>query len=120
MTAEGMRWVRVEDPRLENLAEGTLIRAMVKKKAICFVRVNGSLRALLDVCPHQGNSFIGGWCEDGHIVCPHHRMKFDPVTGRNANDATGKAEVFAVEERSDGVYIRLQRPRLRLLGIDLW
>ena len=120
MMVEGTRWVRVDDPRLENLAEGRLIRVIVKSKPICFVRMNGTLHALSDVCPHQGKSIAGGWCEEDHIVCPWHRMRFDPVTGRNAQGATTHAEVFALESRRDGVYLGFPYTTFKVFGIELW
>jgi len=37
-------------------------------------------------CPHQGGDLKQGWIEDGKIVCPRHRWKFDLNTGKKCND----------------------------------
>jgi 3-phenylpropionate/trans-cinnamate dioxygenase ferredoxin subunit len=120
MIVEGIRWKRVEqfDPR--SLPENKLVRVHLGGKAICLVRNGDKLHALLDRCPHQGSSFMGGWCEGGDIVCPMHRMGFSLATGRNRADGTDSAEIFPVEERTDGVYIGFQYTTLKLFGVELW
>lgn len=120
MIVETVRWRRVDDDRLAGLAEGALLRIVVKGRAIRFVRMGGVLRALADQCPHQGKSFEGGWCEDGHVVCPWHRLQFDPVTGRCRFGMAGNVEVFPLEERADGVHIGFPHTTVRIFGIDLW
>lgn len=121
MIKEGVRWHAVEDERLPALAEGALLRVMVKGRGILFVRMNGVLRALADQCPHQGRSFEGGWCDEGHVVCPWHRFHFDPMTGRNKFGMTSNVEVFPVEELEQGrVRIAFPYTTIRIFGIDLW
>lgn len=120
MIEETIKWKRIPDQRLSTLAEGALMRMMVDGKAICFLRMSGRLHALADRCPHQGNSFIGGWCEEGHLICPWHRMAFDPVTGRCRSGGTANAEVFPVEERAEGTFIGFERTTFSLFGFKLW
>ncbi|MFZ1658707.1 MAG: Rieske 2Fe-2S domain-containing protein, partial [Flavobacteriales bacterium] len=97
MIVEGIRWKRVEGGSPDTLGDGELMRANVAGKTLCIVRNGGKLHALLDRCPHQGSSFIGGWCEGGDIICPLHRMGFNLATGRNRGGGTDSAEVFPVE-----------------------
>lgn len=120
MIVEGTRWRRLDDDRLAGLAEGALLRVMVKDRAVRFVRVGGVLRAMADRCPHQGKSFEGGWVDEGHVVCPWHRLHFDPATGRCKFSMASNVEVFPVEERADGVHIGFPYTTVRLFGIDLW
>ena len=120
MIVERIRWTRVNDPRIPALDEGALCRALVKGDALCFVRLHGTLHALRDVCPHQGKPLSGGWCEDGHVVCPWHRIQFEPRTGRSRHGMCSNVEVFPLEERADGVYIGIPYVGLRLFGVDLW
>lgn len=91
----------------------------VRGRAVCIVRHQGRLHALLDRCPHQGSSFIGGWCEDACLVCPVHQMGFDLRTGCNRAGGPETAVVYPVEERADGVYIGIPRTGLRLFGFRL-
>ncbi len=120
MFAEGTRWKRLTDARLPALAEGKVLRVMVGGTPICFVRSAGVLRALADHCPHQGKSFEGGTCEGGYLICPWHKMSFDPVTGRNRYGSTTDAQVFPVEERNGEVRIGLPYTSISLFGWKIW
>ena len=120
MLAEGTRWKRLADPRLPTLAEGTTLRVIVRGTAICFVRSAGVLRAVEDHCPHQGKSFEGGKCEGGYLICPWHKMSFDPVTGRNRYAITNDVQVFPVEEIGGTVRIGLPYTSFSLFGFKLW
>ncbi|MBK8580355.1 MAG: Rieske (2Fe-2S) protein [Flavobacteriales bacterium] len=120
MIVEGIRWKRVEGGSPDTLGDGELMRANVAGKTLCIVRNGGKLHALLDRCPHQGSSFIGGWCEGGDIICPLHRMGFNLATGRNRGGGTDSAEVFPVEERPDGVYIGFAYTTFKIFGVELW
>lgn len=120
MIVEGTRWVKVEDDRLGLLAEGKLVRVVVRKRPLAFVRMDGTLRAMLDQCPHQGRALSGGWVDNGHVVCPFHLFHFDPRTGACKHGMTVNVEVFPVEERKDGVRVGFAYTTVRLFGIDLW
>lgn len=120
MIVEGIRWKRVGKGRPEALPEGGLMRVKVGGRAICLVRNAGTLHGLLDRCPHQGSSFIGGWCEGGDLICPLHRMGFNIATGRSRTGGMDSAEVFPVEERPDGVYIGFEYTTMKIFGVELW
>ncbi len=120
MMVESIHWKRVEDHRALSLAEHGVLRVQAGGRPICLVRHEGRLHALLDRCPHQGSSFAGGWCEDGYLVCPRHRMGFALLTGRARAGGTDAAEVFPVEERTDGVYIGFACITIKLFGVELW
>ncbi len=120
MLSEGTRWKRVTDPRVPTLAEGKTLRVMIGGSAICFVRDSGVLRAVADHCPHQGKSFEGGTCEGGYLICPWHKMSFDPVTGRNRYGSTTDLQVFPVEEREGEVRIGLSYTSISVFGWKLW
>ncbi|MFT3885964.1 MAG: Rieske (2Fe-2S) protein [Flavobacteriales bacterium] len=117
---EQTRWVRVDDPRVQALPDNGLWRATIRERRVVFVRTRGALHALADVCPHQGKDFADGWCEEGFLVCPWHRMQFDPATGRNRYGMTGNMGTFPLEQRADGLYIGFERTVFSLFGIDLW
>ena len=120
MITEGIRWRRVEEGNPATLPDHKPMRVHVGGKAICLVRHNGTLHALLDRCPHQGSSWAGGWCEGGFLVCPKHRMGFDVRTGQGRGGGADAAEVFPVEERADGVYIGFAYTTIKLFGTELW
>ena len=120
MMVERIRWQRIDDDRLRALQEGSLVRVVVRKRPIAFVRIGGVLRAMIDVCPHQGRALSGGWVDDGHVVCPFHRFHYDPATGQCRHRLTTNVEVFPVEETANGVRLGFAYTSFRLFGIDLW
>ncbi len=120
MMVEKIRWLQIDDDRLRALQEGKLVRVVVRKRPIAFVRLGGVLRAMIDICPHQGRALSGGWVDDGHVVCPFHRFHYDPATGQCRHGLTTNVEVFPVEEDANGVRLGFAYTGLRLFGIDLW
>lgn len=120
MIVDSIRWKRVEEGDPGTLQEGKLMRVRVGDRPICLVRNGGKLHALLDRCPHQGSSFIGGWCEGGDLICPLHRMGFNLATGRSRSGGMDSAEVFPLEERTDGVYIGFAYTTVKIFGVELW
>jgi 3-phenylpropionate/trans-cinnamate dioxygenase ferredoxin subunit len=61
-----------------------------------------------NTCPHAGGILSGGWCKNGHIVCPIHRYEYSLQTGRGAIGQGDYIDIYPVEERVDGVYIGLK------------
>lgn len=118
--SDKLRWFRVKDERVKDLRDGAVLRVVVRDHPVCLVKLAGRLHALEDRCPHQGKSLEGGWCEDGHLVCPWHQMRFDPVTGRNRFGMTGPLGVIPVEVRGNEVLVALGGKGFRLFGIRLW
>lgn len=116
MSREKLRWKQVGEEGLSSLAEGQLMRVPVEDQTLCFVRHKGKLHAMLDRCPHQGSSFVGGWCEGGFLICPRHRMGFDLETGIGRNGAD-RVQVFPVEEGPEGIYVGLPARGRGLFGL---
>ncbi|WP_080430757.1 MULTISPECIES: Rieske (2Fe-2S) protein [Burkholderia cepacia complex] len=97
-------------------------------RQICVMRVQGQLRAYLNVCPHQGGPVCDGLlihkveeviderrCYRGmrfnpdtlHVVCPWHGWEFNAITGANAGDESVTLKQFEVTERDGNVYVVL-------------
>jgi 3-phenylpropionate/trans-cinnamate dioxygenase ferredoxin subunit len=120
MMAKATRWLKVGDERVTGLAEGQLAGVTVRGQALCFVRMKGTLYALEDRCPHQGRPLSGGWCDEGHVVCPFHRFHFEPATGKARHNVCANAVAHPVQERGDGVYVGFPYTTIRVFGFDLW
>lgn len=120
MLVERCKWLKVNDARVLHLEEGRLHRTTESGEQVCWVKLNGRLHALLDKCPHQGAALSFGWCEEGHLVCPLHRYRFDPATGRCLDGEGERAGVLPLEVRADGVYLGRQVMGLRLFGVDIF
>lgn len=77
-------------------------------KRFCMARTEEGYFAVDDRCPHAGARLgMGGWCENGYIVCPVHRYRYDAKTGRGKQG--DYVESYPVETRNDGVYIGLKK-----------
>ncbi len=120
MIVEGTRWHVLKDARLNALPDGSLLRVIVRKRPLLFVRRKDELYAMLDQCPHQGVALSGGWLDGDHVVCPMHRFHFDPATGACRHKMTVNVPVFPVEERGDEVRVGFPYTTVRVFGIDLW
>jgi nitrite reductase/ring-hydroxylating ferredoxin subunit len=83
---------------------------------------DGSIRALLNVCPHRGaplcegpqcgttetvDDFRFNYVRAGDIVrCAWHGWEFDIASGRSLVDPEVKARTFPVEVKDGKVYVR--------------
>ena len=120
MLVDSIRWRTIRDARLASLEEGGLLRVMLGKQPILFVRHEGTLRAMYDRCPHQGRALSGGWVDKGHVVCPFHRFHFDPATGACRGGLTVNVETFPVQEENGVIKLGKPYTTLRIFGFDLW
>lgn len=100
-----MAWYKVTD---EYSAQHTGIKKIkVAGKNICLIQYEKQLYALGAVCPHAGADLSQGWCSDGQLICPYHRYAYDLSTGRGAPGQNDYVNTYAVEIRSDGIYVEV-------------
>ena len=78
-------------------------------KTICIVRLSEGYYAVNDICPHQGASLSGGYCSEGHIVCPWHHYSFNLKNGRQYGGGGDYVMTYPVEIREDGIYVGLEK-----------
>ena len=88
-------------------AEARVRSVTVDGRSIALTRCGGRLGALDNHCPHQGGPLGEGSIEKGLLRCPWHGYDYDPLTGRAPGDFADKVTSYDVEERDDGVYVRL-------------
>ena len=98
-------WQRVEP--VDVPGEGRVRSVTVDGRTVALSRCGGSLGALENRCPHQGGPLGEGSIENGWLRCPWHGYDYDPLTGRPPEGFTDGAVRFEVDERPDGVYVRL-------------
>jgi nitrite reductase/ring-hydroxylating ferredoxin subunit len=120
MIIERTRWHPVRDARLTHLAEGTLLRIIVRKQALVFVRIKGTLRAMDDQCPHQGAALSGGWVEDCYVVCPFHQFHYNSITGKSKHGSTVNVPVYPIQETTEGILVGFPYTSISLFGWKLW
>src|SRR5215469_3896993 len=87
--------------------EGRVRTVTVDGRSVALARCGGRLGALENRCPHQGGPLGEGSIENGWLRCPWHGYDYDPLTGRPPEGFTDGAASFVVEERAEGVYVRL-------------
>ncbi|GAA4689083.1 non-heme iron oxygenase ferredoxin subunit [Pseudonocardia yuanmonensis] len=77
---------------LDELAVGDTVQVELAEP-ICLVRLGeADVRAIHDVCSHQGQPLHEGAVEDDTLVCAAHAARFDLSTG----ESVGIPEVAAV------------------------
>lgn len=84
----------------------------IDNKRLCLARNETGFFALDEKCPHQGLPIThGGICENGTIVCPFHRYAWNLHTGREVERREGNIHLYPVEERSDGLFIGIEKKK---------
>lgn len=100
-----MKWVKVE----EELPVHDFVQPIkVDGKKLCLVKAEGVYYAVQNTCPHAGGILSGGWCKNGHLVCPIHRWEYDLSSGRGAKGQGDYIDTYPIEMRDDGIYIGLK------------
>ncbi len=99
------RWLKILET--DALPEGEMREARCDKRLLCAVRHGGKLSVFDDVCPHQGSPLSTGWLYEGLVVCPWHGWAYEPVSGRPSSGLGASLVKHEVQERPDGIYVRL-------------
>jgi len=94
-----------------NPQEDNSVRTIdIEGKRICLARIQNKYYAIDDRCPHAGARLGAGFCdENGMVVCPVHRYKYNPQTGKGANNQGDFVATYPVQEKPDGLYIGIEK-----------
>lgn len=105
-------------PQTDVPEEGRVAGVVLDGRPVALTRCGGAIGALENRCPHQGGPVGEGSIENGWLRCPWHGYDYDPITGRPPEGFTDAVEAYEVEERADGVYVRLpdQAEDVRTVG----
>jgi pyruvate oxidase len=98
--------------------DGRVRSVVVDGRTVALARCGAALGALDNRCPHQGGPLGEGSIENGWLRCPWHGYDYDPITGRPPAGFSDGVTSFDVEERTDGVYVRVpaRAPAVRTVG----
>ena len=109
-------WHRI-DP-VDVPAQGRVRSVIVDGRSVALARCGADLGALENRCPHQGGPLGEGSIEKGWLRCPWHGYDYDPITGQPPEGFSDAPGAYPVEERADGVYVRLpdRAPPSRTVG----
>ncbi|MDR3710743.1 MAG: Rieske 2Fe-2S domain-containing protein [Capsulimonadaceae bacterium] len=122
--AKAREGIRVLVARDVDIAEGA--RLIVEPRpglSVGVFRIDGSLRAIKNVCPHNGAPLCRGTLHASHepgetrefhpglvgrvLRCPWHGWEFDVVTGKALYDAKSRVATYPVEVDDGSVYVVL-------------
>jgi nitrite reductase/ring-hydroxylating ferredoxin subunit len=103
-----MIWVKVLSKQ-ETQVPDFVRQYTVNGKKICLVKSDGSYYATQNTCPHAGGILSGGWCKNGHLVCPIHRYEYNLKTGRGADGQGDYIDTYELDLREDGLYIGMKQ-----------
>jgi len=112
----GDGWHRVDPVDVPD--DGRVRGVVVGGRTVAMARCGARLGALENRCPHQGGPLGEGSIEKGLLRCPWHGYDYDPITGRPPEGFSDGVTSYQVQERADGVYVRLppQQPRRRTVA----
>jgi nitrite reductase/ring-hydroxylating ferredoxin subunit len=107
----GLSWYKIYDFKTHGNDPQQLnsVRTIeVNEKRICLARLSDGYFAIDDKCPHAGARLGLGKCdEEGNVVCPVHRYRYDVKTGKGRQGDF--VDSYSVETRIDGVYIGFKK-----------
>ena len=103
-------WHKIAESISEiNFSANDLATIDVAGKTITIGLHNTGVFACTQKCPHAGGLLADGYIDAaGNLVCPMHRYKFNPKTGRNISGEGYYLKTFATEVREDGVYVNIE------------
>ena len=87
--------------------DGAFLHIDVKGIDIALGRVDGTLRALSNDCPHAGGPMHKGTLEGTSLTCPWHKWCFDVTTGASSTIKGQVLPVFEVMVEAGVVCIKL-------------
>jgi len=99
---EDLNWHKIETDIPE---EDFIKQIQVLGKKLCLIRHQQQLHVVQNNCPHAGGTLSGGWCKNGHLVCPIHRWEYNLATGRGAEGQGDYIDMYPLETREDGIYV---------------
>lgn len=100
-----MKWIKLDVELPQNDFVGMV---KIEGKKLCIAKHEGKIHIVQNTCPHAGGILSGGWCKNGHIVCPIHRYEYNLQTGRGAPGQGDYIDIYPVEEREDGIYVGIK------------
>ncbi len=79
-----------------------MCRVEVEGRALLITRVEGTIHAIDDVCPHNGASLSAGLLRDGCVTCPAHLWRFRVTDGARVGRPDVRVPTYAIEVTEAG------------------
>ncbi len=101
-----MKWIALNK---QELKDATIQLITVEGLKICLVKYNNEYFATSAKCPHAGADISQGWCENGYLICPFHRYKYNLKTGRGFTGQGDYIEKYPIKENNNQLFIGLKQ-----------
>ncbi len=93
--------------KFSSIPQGRGLCVKVDEKEIALFRVNGSICAIDNLCPHEGGSLAEGEIKDQVVTCPLHAWRFDACTGGGIDPSDQKVVRYETKIEGEDVFIKL-------------
>ncbi len=88
-------------------------RFFVDDIEIALFKVDGSVYAISNICPHQKTHLMHeGLIENGKVICPVHGWEFELSTGNLANDRKGLT-IYDIKVVNNEIYVKVTKKELK-------
>ena len=68
--------------KTSDVAKSAMKGFIIKEKQILVANLDGQFFAMDAICPHMNGYLPSGKIENGEVVCPVHRARYDVKTGK--------------------------------------
>jgi nitrite reductase/ring-hydroxylating ferredoxin subunit len=102
-----MEWVSIE---ISKLSIADVQQISVKGKKLTLVRQHKNFYVFTNKCPHAGSDITNGWCENGYLVCPVHRYKYNLLNGRGVSGQGDYLKTYPVKVEGNNLFIGFINP----------
>jgi nitrite reductase/ring-hydroxylating ferredoxin subunit len=100
-----MAWINIGAPI--EFPPGALREIVQDGELYAVCNVNGEIRAMAGVCPHQGGPLGEGGLEGSLITCPWHGWQFDSSTGICALNNDLRIPTYPVRVEDNAILVDL-------------
>jgi len=115
LTAESPSITLVKIAVRSELPEPGRVREfMASGRMLCVANIDDRIYATDNACLHWGGPLGQGRIEDGKIVCPWHRWRFDPKTGEGPARCSSRLTLHKVIIEGEDVFVELQEQKTAL------
>ena len=88
------------------LAEGAAVSVDIGGRTYALFRIDGQVRAIDGLCPHEGGALAEGTVSKGVVTCPWHGWTFDACTGCSLEPAGNDVAHYPTLVDEGNVYLK--------------
>jgi nitrite reductase/ring-hydroxylating ferredoxin subunit len=103
LTSVPLRWIDVYED--DALWDGEKVAVAAEGRKIVLLRVDGTLAAFNDACPHKGTPLSDGHLDSGVLTCGVHLWKFDAKSGKSINPVGKALLCFPVRVEAGRIFV---------------